>query len=231
MKSEPSDLVACCPKCQATATGRGPIEVVFGFRRNQSYRQAQSWCRRCRKGLLPLGADPFKTILADPPWAYAVNGGLKGVADDEYPTMTTSAICAMPVEAVSAANAVLLLWCTNPFLPDGLRVMRSWGFAYKTKMTWCKNTLGVGSWLRGQSEDVLIGVRGNPPKPSVAPSSVLHADNPGHSRKPRQFYPIAARLGVEPRLELFARQRRQGWEPYGNQLSTTIETALQGVLA
>lgn len=229
-KSDACDRAAC-PKCQTIADSRDAVEVLFGFRKNQRYTQPQSWCRRCRKGLLPLGAFPFKTVLADPPWSYNVSRGLKGVADDEYETMPTGEICKMPVEAVTASNAVLLLWATNPLLPDALRVMESWGFEYKTKMTWCKNNLGVGSWLRGQTEDLLIGVRGKPTRPAVAPSSVLHADNPGHSQKPRAFYPIAERLGDAPRLELFARQRRRGWESFGNELSPTVETSILEALA
>lgn len=229
MKPEPS-IRACCPKCDVKAEGRGPIEIMFGFRRNQGYQQPQSWCRRCRKGLLPLGEDPFKGILADPPWQYEVKG-LQGVADDQYPTMPTKDICAMPVEAVSAQNSVLLLWVTNPFLEEGLRVVKSWGFRYKTKIVWCKNTVGVGKWAQGCTEDLFIATRGKPPPPDIPVRGVLHAKNRGHSQKPPEMYPVAERLGMAPRLELFARQRRTGWLPWGNQLSNTIITTLQEVLA
>lgn len=217
--------VKSCPRCPTTADGKDEIDAAFGFRRLDGKTVPQSWCRSCRNGgRLPLGAH--RTILADPAWSYNTAKALRGVAADQYGTMQTKEIAALPVEAVAAKDAVLLLWATNPLLPDALRVMDSWGFTYKTALTWCKNTVGVGFWLRGQTEHVLIGTKGKPPLPKVAPSSVLHADNPGHSCKPRSFYPVAEALGLAPRLELFARQRRQGWASWGNQLSSTVETAL-----
>ena len=216
--------VKACPRCPTTAEGRDGIEEAFGFRRNAGRVVPQSWCRRCRAGTLPVG--PFRTVLADPPWSYNQAKGLSGVAAAHYATMATKDIAALPVEAVAAMDSVLLMWATNPLLPEALRVMDAWGFAYKTSLTWCKNTFGPGFWLRGQSEHVLIGTRGKPPRPAVAPSSVLHADNPGHSQKPRSFYPIAEALGAGPRVELFARQQRAGWTAWGNELSRTIETAL-----
>jgi N6-adenosine-specific RNA methylase IME4 len=217
-------MAKTCPRCPTRADGPDEVEAKFGFRRLAGKVVPQSWCRQCRAGTLPAGAH--KTILADPAWSYNVAKGLRGVAADQYVTMSTKEIAALPVEAVAAKDSVLLLWATNPLLPDALRVMDAWGFTYKTKLTWCKNTLGVGHWLRGKSEDLLIGTRGRPPLPDDVPEGVLHADNPGHSRKPRPIYPIAEKLGKAPRVELFARERRQGWTAWGNQLSATVETAL-----
>lgn len=214
-----------CPRCPTTADCPDDVVALFGFRRNAGRVVPQSWCRRCRAGSLPVGAQPWRTVLADPAWQYDNTVG-KGIAEDQYATMPTAEIARLPVPAIVDQDAVLLMWCTNPMLPDGLRVMRAWGFQYKTKLTWCKNTFGTGRWLRGQTEDLLIGTRGRPPPPLVAPSSVLHAKNHGHSRKPRPIYPIAERLGRGPRVELFARDQRIGWTAWGNQLSRTVETTL-----
>lgn len=172
-----------------------------------------------------LPSGPFGTILADPAWSYD-NGGPRGGVDREYPTMTLDAIKALPVEAVAAEDAVLLCWATNPLLPEALEVVDAWGFTYKTAMTWCKNTFGPGYWLRGKSEHLLIATRGKPPLPTKAPPSVAHLDNPGHSCKPRGLYPVYEALGPGPRLEMFARERRQGWISWGNQLSRTMEVSL-----
>jgi N6-adenosine-specific RNA methylase IME4 len=221
----PGQPEKACPRCPTVAVGREEVEERFGHRRNGGRLVPQSWCRRCRAGSLPVGA--FRTVLADPAWSYNNSARLRGVAAEQYATMTTREIAELPVEAVTARDAVCLLWSTNPLLPDALRVMDAWGFTYKTKLTWCKNTFGPGFWLRSQSEDLLIGTKGKPPKPRVAPSSVLHADNPGHSRKPRPIYPVAEALGAAPRLELFARQRRQGWAAWGNELSRHVEAALE----
>lgn len=172
---------------------------------------------------LPVG--PFKTILADPAWSYE-NGGPRGGVDLQYPTMTLAEIQALPVASRAAKDAVLLLWATNPLMPEAFAVMGAWGFSYKTCLTWCKDTFGTGYWLRGKTEHLLIGVRGKPPLPTKAPASVAHLPNLGHSRKPRGFYPIYEALGGGPRLELFARDRREGWASWGNQLSRTIEATL-----
>lgn len=224
MNAEPVGAKTC-PRCPTTATGREEVEARFGFRTLRAKRIPQSWCRKCRANGLPVGAQPFRGILADPPWEYARRVGA-GVAADQYSTMPTDAIAALPVPAIVDDDAVLLLWCTNPLLPDGLRVMRAWGFTYKTKLPWVKNTVGTGSWLRGCTEDLLLGTRGHPPLPKVAPKGVLFAKNPGHSQKPRSQYPLAETLALAPRVELFARQRRDGWTAWGNQLSHTVETTL-----
>lgn len=215
-----------CPRCPTHAEGRDEVEAAFGFRRNAGKMVPQSWCRRCRSGTLPVGAEPFRTVLADPAWTYNQATARGGVAS-EYATMSTRQIAELPVEAVASRNSVLLLWSANPMLKDALRVMDAWGFEYKTKITWCKNTFGTGFWVRSKTEDLLIGTRGKPPLPEVAPPSVLHAVNRGHSQKPPEIYPVAERLGAGPRLELFARERRHGWASWGNQLSETAQAALE----
>lgn len=221
--------VKACPRCDSRAEGADEVEAVFGFRRNAGRVVPQSWCRPCRGRTLATVEDagPFRTILADPAWSYNQAGTLRGTAAGQYETMPLDAICKMPVEAMADDDAVLLLWSTNPLLPDALEVIEAWGFTYKTKLTWVKNNHGPGFWLRSRSEDLLIATRGKPPRPTVAPASVLVADNEGHSRKPRAVYPLAERLGLGPRLELFARDRRAGWSSWGDQLSRTVETALE----
>jgi len=103
----------------------------------------------------------------------------------------------------------------------------AWGFSWKTMLTWCKNGLGVGYWLRGDSEQLIIATRGFARPPGRPPSSVLRADRTGHSRKPRSAYPIIEAIGQPPRLEMFARDRRAGWASWGDDLSRTAETAIE----
>lgn len=176
---------------------------------------------------LPTVEGGFRTIMADPPWSYAngsaaVAGGVEG----EYRTMTLAEICALPVAEVAAPDCVLLLWATNPLLPDALRVVDAWGFRFKTMRTWVKAGMGVGYWLRGDSEHILIATRGKPELPARAASSVFHTRRERHSAKPREVYPWAESVGGSPRLELFARERRHGWASFGNQLSKTAEADL-----
>jgi len=174
---------------------------------------------------LPRTPGGWKTILADPPWSYE-NATPNGGVGHEYSTMTLEALCALPVGAIAAEDAVLLLWLTNPLVPEAVRVVEAWGFTWKTMRTWCKPRLGVGYWLRGQSEHIAIAVRGQPKLPTAPASSVFHERQGAHSVKPGAVYTWAESFGEAPRLELFARQRRYGWEAFGNDLSSTTQMAL-----
>lgn len=176
---------------------------------------------------LPRVDGGFKTILADPPWSYH-NGSarLAGGVDGVYGTMTIDEIRAMPVSEVAAKDAVLLLWATNPLMPEAMSVIDAWGFRFKTMRTWVKTGVGVGYWLRGDSEHILVATRGKPKLPERAASSVFHTRRERHSAKPREVYPWAESMGEGPRLELFARERRHGWVAFGNQLSATAEADL-----
>lgn len=166
----------------------------------------------------PLPTEPFNVVYADPPWTYNVKH-LRGNPEKHYPTLTTKEICGMSIP--SSDNAVLFLWATNPMLEDALQVMKAWGFSYKTNLVWVKNKMGVGFYLRGQHELLLIGVKGDvhPPEQSNRVASVLKADVGKHSKKPDVVYEIIEGMYPQAKyLELFARQKRQGWEAWGNEL-------------
>ena len=165
---------------------------------------------------LPKGN--FDIIYADPPWRYEVNH-LRGSPEDHYETMAIEEICKLPIP--SSENAVLFLWATNPLLEDALKVMTSWGFKYKTNLVWVKNHMGVGFWLRGQHELLLIGVKGevHPPEAANRLSSVLQAEVKKHSEKPEQIYGIIESMFPTCKfLELFARNKREHWEVWGNEV-------------
>ena len=181
-------------------------------------------------------AGLYRVILADPPWSYR-NGG-NGAAKNHYPTMTTAGICALQVAGravgeLAAPDCVLLLWGTWPLVPDALRVMEAWGFAYVSGFPWvklqdpplvelfdagqAKPTYGTGFWVRGCSEYVFIGRRGQPQRPAGAFLGLLSERFP-HSRKPENIYQYAEAM-AGPYLELFARRRRPGWVSWGNELA------------
>jgi N6-adenosine-specific RNA methylase IME4 len=103
-------------------------------------------------------------------------------------------------------------------------VIRAWGFAYRTGLVWIKDRFGMGNYVRTQHEHLLVARRGEPPLPAPAarPSSVLHAPRTEHSAKPIEAYDLIERLYPElPRIELFARYRREGWSAWGNQAGAT----------
>lgn len=166
----------------------------------------------------------YAVLYADPPWRYDVPGGqtpdLRSV-ENHYPTMAVEEIEALDVPA--AEDAVLFLWATNPKLPDALAVMDAWGFAYRTNACWVKDRFGMGYYVRGQHELLLIGRRGRlpVPEPSHRPASiVISAPRREHSRKPDEFYELIERMYPEhSKVELFARRPRGGWESWGNQLA------------
>jgi N6-adenosine-specific RNA methylase IME4 len=165
----------------------------------------------------PIPEGTFNLIYADPPWKYDVNF-LSASPDSHYLTMKTEEICNMVVP--STDNAVLFLWATNPMLEDALRVMKAWGFTYKTNIVWVKDKIGLGFYVRGQHELLLIGTKEKtqPPEESRRMSSVLVAPSNGHSVKPEAAYSLIEQMYPDAHyLELFARNKRERWTSWGNE--------------
>ena len=167
-----------------------------------------------------LGTKLFSVIYADPPWRfepYSRVTGMDRAADNHYPTMTLDAIKAMPIPA--ADDCVLFLWATAPMLPQALDVMAAWGFAYKSHCVWLKDRLGTGYWVRNKHELLLVGVKGSVPAPAPGdqPASVIEAPVGAHSTKPESFAEMIEVLFPNlPKVELFARNTRAGWDVFGN---------------
>lgn len=171
--------------------------------------------RRVESGETPEMPPGFYSVIyADPPWRYGLP--FAGAPDSHYTTLETSKIC--DLEVPSHEDAVLFLWVTNPLLKDGLNVMSSWGFSYKTNMAWIKERAGTGYYVRGQHEILLIGIKGSigtPPEAS-RPPSVLHSPRRKHSEKPIEVYDLIESMYPNQKyLELFARTKREGWTAWG----------------
>lgn len=173
---------------------------------------------------LPEG--PYGLIMADPPWQFKTRSS-KGVtakgAGGQYDLMTLEDIKRMPVADMADRDCVLWLWATNPMLPQAFEVMSAWGFTFKTAGHWVKRTkhgklaFGTGYILRCAGEPFLIGTRGKP-KTSRSVRSVVEGPIREHSRKPDEAFIEAERLMPDTkRLELFSRQKRDGWDVWGNQ--------------
>lgn len=165
--------------------------------------------------LAPPEAGSYRTLVADPPWQYS-NTATRGSAEDHYPTMTLDAIKAMRVPVEWAADdAHLYLWVTNNFIREGFEVVEAWGFEYRTCLTWVKPQIGMGNYFRSRTEHVLFAIKGRLPTAERDVSNVIDAPRTQHSRKPDVFYDLVERMSPEPRLELFARRRRLGWDVWG----------------
>ena len=177
-------------------------------------------------------AKEYQIVLGDPPWTYndKAQAGKRG-ACHKYPTMNTADICALNVQSFCAKDAVLFLWATGPMMPVALDVMAHWGFVYKSiAFTWVKRTKnnklhwGMGSWTRANPEFVLLGVRGKPKRVSAGVHSVLEEPLGAHSAKPLFVRDkIVQLMGDLPRVELFARDRVDGWDAWGNEVDSDID--------
>lgn len=165
----------------------------------------------------------FRTILADPPWDIGQKGRLG--AQTHYDVMTLDRIKAMPVENFAEDDAHLYLWVINGAIKEGLEVMEAWGFTYRSPLTWIKPRLGLGHYLRNQTEHLLLGTRGKAPVKFRGQGTWMYAPLQDHSHKPEEQYAVIERLSDGPYLELFARRRPPStaqWRVWGNEIDSDI---------
>jgi N6-adenosine-specific RNA methylase IME4 len=156
---------------------------------------------------------------------------MKSGASQKYDTMPLEDICNLPIKEIATKDAVLFLWTTVPFLHDAFHVMDAWGFKYKTMLTWRKiMSQGMGFWFSGQTEHILFGIRGKIPAFHCHKGNIIQYPtwNLGHSEKPAKFRGLINEVtkGLEPKIELFARQRIEGWDCWGNDLPLDTQTLL-----
>ncbi len=165
----------------------------------------------------------YPVIYADPPWKFGVRSEVTGrekSAENHYPTMDTDDICTLfeKIGNPVSNDAVLFLWATNPMLPQALQVMQAWGFTYVHHWIWDKQVAGTGYWGRDRHELLLIGRRGDVAAPlmGMQPETV-HSEKKGrHSAKPAFFAEQIEKLYPDiPKLELFSRSPRSGWDAWG----------------
>lgn len=177
-----------------------------------------------------LRGRKFQTVLADPPWRFINRTGK--IAPEHrrltrYDTMKTADICTLPVAEVVNEPAHLYMWVPNALLPDGLEVMKAWGFDYKSNIVWHKirkdggsDGRGVGFYFRNVTEILLFGIRGKNAR-TLAPGrrqvNMIETRKREHSRKPDEQYELIESCSRGPFLELFARGTRPGWTYWGNQ--------------
>lgn len=171
----------------------------------------------------------YQVIYADPPWKYDFSATDNRKIENHYPTMTVDEICNIRVP--SAPNSVLYMWATAPKLLEGLKVLASWGFTYRTHMIWDKEIIGCGWWFRGQHELLLVGVKGkvSPPPHSVRISSMFRKRRTKHSKKPDEIRDLIVKWFPDfTKLEMFARVASEGWDIWGNELENSLEIIQEG---
>ena len=175
----------------------------------------------------------YDIIYADPAWHYNFKNR-KGLSDEAkarlYETMSPASIRALPVGSISSDNSVLFLWTLDSEIPQALGVMEAWGFEYKTvAFTWVKTTVnglyhfGGGNWTRSNPESCLLGTMGHPHRVSASVRQLVVAPVQEHSRKPDEVRDrIVELMGNLPRVELFARQKVDGWDSWGDEIESDI---------
>ena len=177
-----------------------------------------------------LNGSKFSCVMADPPWRFTNRTGK--VAPEHkrlarYPTMTLDDICALPVAEHLEDRAHCYMWVPNALLPDGLKVLSSWGFEYKSNIIWHKirkdggsDGRGVGFYFRNVTEILLFGTRGKNVRTEAAGRrqvNMIQTRKREHSRKPDEQYELIESCSWGPYLELFSRGVRDGWTTWGNQ--------------
>jgi N6-adenosine-specific RNA methylase IME4 len=179
-----------------------------------------------------LAGQKFGTILADPPWQFQNRTGKIAPEHqrlNRYGTLNLEEIMALPVADVAASPAHLYLWVPNALLPEGLIVMKAWGFDYKSNIVWHKirkdggsDGRGVGFYFRNVTELCLFGIRGKNARTGPAGRrqvNLLGTRKREHSRKPDEMYNLIEVCSPSQRLEMFARGCRPNWVAWGNQAS------------
>lgn len=182
--------------------------------------------KRQRQDAPPLPTDKYRVWYADPPWKYndsgVINDDNYGRAERHYPTMTIGELCAMGegIKDRCLPDAVLFLWTTSPLLEDAFKVIRAWGFQYKTSFVWDKVRHNFGHYNSVRHEFLLVCTRGScTPDHLKLFDSVQEIERTDtHSEKPEQFRAIIETLYTEgKRIELFARKDHNGWDTWGNE--------------
>ena len=183
----------------------------------------------------------YNIIYADPPWKYNSRANHKtkfrGGAEGHYKLMSMEEIKALPIKELADENCVLFLWVTFPYLKEQIKLFDYWGFDYKTLgFSWIKLNkknkkpfFGVGFYAKSNCEVCLMGIKGKMKPISNKVSSCVISERREHSRKPDEVREkIVELFGDIPRIELFARQKADGWDVWGNEVESDIDLSKYG---
>lgn len=186
----------------------------------------------------------FRTIVVDPPWphpdsgarvgkhgTWASHNGRRSVVP--YPRMTIDQIKQIPVQTLRDPNGShLYLWTTNRFLRDAFDVLDAWDYRFSTLLTWCKQPMGLGlGGTYATTAEYLMFARHGQCRALRRQDSTwwqlkrphLPTGGPAHSQKPEHIIDMIEQTSPGPRVELFARRARIGWEYAGNESHNTVQ--------
>lgn len=189
----------------------------------------------------------YKVIYADPPWKQKAGRKMSGYKivdgkqiwnsnhvkseDMQYQTMSIEDIKNLPVSKFADKDCFLFMWVTNQYLPQAFEVVKAWGFKYSTTIVWAKNKMGggLGGTFRVTTEYLIFAKKGAPVSKVVFPGTWFNVKRtyengyPKNSKKPDFFYEIIEDISDGPKLELFARNERDGWHAFGDEVKNSID--------
>jgi N6-adenosine-specific RNA methylase IME4 len=232
------DTIAKVKKIEAVATPEVKAQLSTGeISINQAYQEIKKEEKKAERielieqqiedieqGLLPELKGLFDVISVDPPWPY--EGESKNVTSfdavgrrvaNPYPEMNIADI--KKIEMPLMDDAVVLLWTTHKFLPDAFEILKEWNLEYKATLVWNKEKLGMGAWFRMQCEFCLVAIKGKPYWNNTTFRDILNEPRREHSRKPDAFFDMIEKITLGRRLEYFSREKRNGWEVFGNDIN------------
>ncbi len=179
----------------------------------------------------------YRTIVADPPWR--VNTGPSWGRNDKtaplntnshrltYPTMTVGEISSLPIDELADDDAHLYLWTINRYVESSYALARAWGFKPSTLLTWAKTPkgIGLGGTFALSTEFILFARRGSLAATQRIDRNWWSWQRSSHSRKPEAFLDLVEQVSPAPRLEMFARRNRLGWDTWGDEALNHLEIA------
>lgn len=176
----------------------------------------------------PPTKGPFRVLVADFPWPYdARNDDATHRGTTPYAQMSIDEGCLMggSIQELAHDDSVLWFWVTNQHMREAFDLVTAWGFQQKTILTWCKDRMGLGNYLRNQTEHCLLCVRGKPVLNLTNQTTILHGPVREHSRKPESFYELVEQLTPGSKIELFCREARPGWAAWGAEVEKFARSA------
>lgn len=161
----------------------------------------------------------YDVIVIDPPWDYGTDENYNPESfrgTTPYPTMTFAEL--KQLNLPSKDDCVLWLWTTNTFMEEAINLIYDWGFEHKTILTWDKQIMGTGRWLRSQTEHCILAVKGKPYFNNTKWTTLISEKRTTHSTKPEIFYKMVEEICAGRKLDYFARKKRDGWDVYGDEV-------------
>jgi N6-adenosine-specific RNA methylase IME4 len=232
------DTIAKVKKIEAVATPEVKAQLSTGeLSINQAYQEIKKEEKKAERielieqqiedieqGLLPELEGLFDVVSVDPPWPY--EGENKNITSfdaigrrvaNPYPEMSIEQI--KKIEMPLMNDSVVLLWTTHKFLPDAFEILKEWNLEYKATLVWNKEKIGMGAWFRMQCEFCLVAIKGKPYWNNTTFRDILNEPRREHSRKPDSFFEMIEQITLGRRLEYFSREKRNGWEVFGNDIN------------